>query len=261
MKGIGVFPLFIPDLPAEEKYRLIKDVGFDAVSIYWGDENKYEQLKVAKELGLAIDNIHSQNENANEIWVEGVDGEERQRVLISCIMDCETYNIPTVVIHLTGFPPYPPVSDLGLKRIEELVNLAEQKNVKLAFENLWTFEHLDAVFKRFPSPNVGFCYDIGHENLNLHKDCLASYGDRIFALHINDNFADGYDAHVLPFDGVINWDKKMNQLRQFKNVDYFTVEIYQLDSGEHEKSCIYKDITANKFLELAYQKAITLLNE
>ncbi|MCL1862229.1 MAG: sugar phosphate isomerase/epimerase [Defluviitaleaceae bacterium] len=258
MKGIGVLPVFIPDLSAEEKYRLIKDVGFDAVSIYWGDENKYEQLSVAKGLGLTIDNIHSQNDNANEIWMEGIEGENRQSVLMSCINDCATHHIPAVVIHLTGFPPYPPVSDLGLKRIEELVRLAEQKNVKLAFENLWTFEHLDEVFERFSSPNVGFCYDIGHENLNPHKDCLVSYGDRIFALHINDNFADGYDAHVLPFDGLINWDKKMSQLKQYKNVDFLTVEIYRLDSGEHKKSCIYKNISAEEFLKLAYKKAVKL---
>lgn len=87
MKGIGVFPLFIPDISAEEKYRIIKDVGFDAVSIYWGDENKYEQLKTAKTLGLTIDNIHAENDSANAIWIEDDDGEERKNVLISCIVE------------------------------------------------------------------------------------------------------------------------------------------------------------------------------
>jgi len=91
---------------------------------HWGDENKYEQLGAAKELGLAIDNIHSPNEKANEIWLDGACGKKRQDSLMSCIIDCETYNISTVVIHLKCFPPYPPVSDLGLKRIEELVKLA-----------------------------------------------------------------------------------------------------------------------------------------
>jgi len=259
MTGIGIFPLFIPDFPAKEKYRLIKDAGFDAVSIYWGDENKYEQLEAAKEYGLAIDNIHSQNDNANAIWQDGTDGEERQNVLLSCVEDCAFHNISTVVIHLTGFPPYPPVSELGLKRIKEIVCLAEQKNVKLAFENLWTFEHLDTLFEQFPSPNVGFCYDIGHENLNLHRNCLESYGDKIFALHINDNFGDGYDAHVLPFDGTINWNEKMRQLNQCKNIDFFTLEIYKLESGEHEKSCIYNELSGQEFLNTAYKKAVKLL--
>jgi len=259
MIKIGMFPLFIPDLPAGEKYRLIKDAGFDAVSIYWGDENKYEQLKSAREYGLIIDNIHSQNEDAHTIWQDDTCGEKRKDVLLSCVEDCALYNIPTVVIHLTGFPPYPPVTELGLRRIEEIVHLAERKNVKLAFENLWTFEHLDTLFERFASPNVGFCYDTGHENLNLYRDCLESYSDKIFAVHINDNFRDGYDAHVLPFDGTINWDEKMRQLNQCKNVNFLTLEIYKLESGEHEKSCIYKELSAEEFLSTAYQRAVKLL--
>jgi len=258
MIKIGIFPLFVPDLPAEEKYRLIKNAGFNATSIYWGDKDRYEQVKAAKESGLAIDNIHSQNDNANLIWQDGLEGEERYNTLISCIEDCALYDIATVVMHLTGFPPYPPVSELGLKRIEKLVCLAEQKNVKLAFENLWTFEHLDAIFGQFSSPNVGFCYDSGHENLNLYRDCLKSYGDRLFALHINDNFRDGYDAHVLPFDGTIDWDEKMRHINQCKNVDFFTLEIYKLESGEHEKSCIYNNLSAEEFLNLAYQRAVKL---
>jgi len=259
MIGIGVFPLFVPDLSAKEKYRLIKNAGFNATNIYWGYEDKYEQVKAAKELGLVIDNVHSQNDNPNSIWQDGIDGDERLNVLLSCVEDCELHDISTAIIHLTGFPPYPPVSELGLKRIEKIADFAEQKNVKLAFENLWTFEHLDALFERFPTPNIGFCYDSGHENLNRYQDCLASYGDRLFALHINDNFADGYDAHVLPFDGTINWDEKMRQLNKCKNVDFFTLEIYKLESGEHEKSCIYNNLSAEEFLNLAYQKAVKTL--
>jgi len=259
MINVGVFPLFAPDLPAKEKYQSIKNAGFNAASIYWGDENKYEQLEVAKELGLLIDNVHSQNDNANLLWQDGIDGDERQNILISCVEDCALHNISTAVVHLTGFPPYPPVTEVGLKRLAELIYLAEQKNVKLAFENLWTFEHLDALFEQFPSPYVGFCYDIGHENLNLYRDCLASYGDRVFALHINDNFADGYDAHVLPFDGTINWDEKMRQINQCKNIDCFTLEVYKLETGEHEKSCIYNELSAGEFLNLAYQRAVKLL--
>jgi len=259
MTKISIFPLFEPDLPAQEKYQLIKNARFDAVNIYWGDEDKHEQVKAAKEYGLTIDCVHSANDNANSIWEEGAGGDERKNVLISCVEDCARYNIPTIVIHLTGFPTYPPVTELGLQRLGEIIQFAGQKNVKIAFENLWTFEHLDAVFEGFPSPNVGFCYDTGHENLNQHKDCLAAYGHRLFTLHINDNFSDGFDAHVLPFDGTIEWDEIMARLNQCKKVDFFTLEIYKLDSGTHEKSCIYKDRTAEEFLGMAYQRAVKLL--
>ena len=258
MIGIGVFPLLAPDLPADEKYRLIKKAGFDAVNIYWGDEDRYEQANAARKHGLVIDNIHSQNDHANLLWEDTPAGEERMQTLAACIEDCARYDIPTVVIHLTGFPPYLPVTEVGLERIETLVRVGKQKNVKLAFENLWTFEHLDMLFERFPSSHVGFCYDIGHENLNLYRDCLTSYGHRLFALHLNDNFADGYDAHVLPFDGTIAWEEKMRALNRCKHVDYLTLEIYKLDAGTHEKSCVYKDLSTEEFLTLAYERAVKL---
>jgi len=258
MKKISIFPLFEPDLPASEKYRLIKNANFTAVNIYWGDNDKHEQVQSAKENGLTIDCIHSANDNPNAIWEEGADGDARKNVLLACVEDCAQYGVPTVAVHLTGFPPYPPVTELGLQRLAEIVHLAEEKNVKLAFENLWTFEHLDAVFERFPSQNVGFCYDSGHENLNPHKDCLAAYGHRLFALHINDNFADGFDAHVLSFDGTINWDTTMARLNKCKNIEFLTLEIYKLEKGEHEKSCIYKGWSASEFLSLAYQRAVSL---
>jgi len=170
------------------------------------------------------------------------------------------YGVPCVVIHLTGFPPYPPVTALGLQRIESLVKAAAQKHVKLAFENLWTFEHLDAVFEYFASPHVGFCFDCGHENLNQYKDCLASYGNQLFALHINDNFADGYDAHVLPFEGTIDWNSKMRQIRQHSELALLTLEIYKLENGEHNKNCLYKNMTPEAFLKAAYEKAIVMLD-
>ena len=240
MLGIGMFSHFGYDLPIKEKLQLIKNAGFDATSLWWGEEDKHRHPDMARKVGLHIDNIHAPIDNPNLLWQDGIDGEDYQNMLISCTEDCAIYDIPIAVIHLTGYPPYAPVSELGLKRVGKIVDIAERKNIKLAFENLWTFEHLDAVYERFSSPNVGFCYDSGHENLNLHQDCLMSYGDRLFVLHINDNFGDDYDSHVLPFDGTVNWNEKMQKLKQCKDVDYFTLEVNLAGFKEHEKSYIYR---------------------
>jgi len=52
----------------------------------------------------------------------------------------------------------------------------------------------------------------------------------------------------------------MGQINQYKNIDFFTLEIYKLEFGEHEKSCIYKELSGEEFLNLAYRKAVKLLN-
>ena len=159
------------------------------------------------------------------------------------------------------------MTEIGLRRIEKIVEVAERKNIKLAFENLWAFEHLGAVMQNFSSPNVGLCYDSGHENLNRPKDMLTEYGDRLFAIHINDNFNDTYlpdgsinwnsDAHVLPFDGTIDWEEKMRKLKKCRDVDYFTLEVDF--NRNHEKTVIYHQLSPQEYLALAYERAIALL--
>ena len=259
---LGMFSWFSYNLPIEERLQLIKDVGFDATGLWWDGEDKHEQPDMARKIGLQIDNVHTQfmspKYSPNGLWLDNIAGDDFQKMLISCVEDCRTHNIPTAVIHITSFRENVAVTELGLKRISELIDVAERNKVKLAFENLITLEHLDAIFERFPSPYVGFCYDSGHENFgHPDKDCLALYGDRLFALHINDNFGDG-DTHVLPFDGTIDWQDKMQKLKLCRDIDYFTLEVDW--NRNHEKCVIYHDLSARDYLELAYKKAHDLLN-
>ncbi|MCL2406428.1 MAG: sugar phosphate isomerase/epimerase [Defluviitaleaceae bacterium] len=269
---IGICPwISYKDVPLDETFRLIKAAGFAATCLWWGDIDgvldKRKQPKLARGIGLEIDNIHAPSANASSVWQEGFDGDVYRDMLISCVNDCAAYQIPSAVIHLTSMPPYPPVSDIGLRRIVKIIEAAEQKNVKLAFENLWSPDHLAAVFNHFSSPNVGLCYDSGHENVNRPYDALGLYGDRLFAVHINDNFADPIkpdgtpnwdcDAHVLPRDGTIDWVDKMRRLKECKRIEYFTLEVDF--NRKHEGAAIYNDLSAEAYLARAYERAVKLL--
>jgi len=263
--GMGMFLHFGYNLPLDEKLRLIKNAGFIATSLGGFDRINGDEPDMARKVGLQIDNIHAPfgGDKPNQLWQDCIDGEGYQNMLITCVEDCATHEIPTAVIHLEGFPDSAPVTEIGLKRIGKVVEAAERKNIKLAFENLNSLEHLDAIFERFSSPNVGFCYDSGHENLNQPQDCLELYGDRLFVLHINDNFGDGCDAHILPFDGTIDWNEKMRKLKQCKDVDYFTFETNRIGfafNPEHEKSAMYNGVSAQEYLKLAYERAQKLLD-
>jgi len=266
MIGAGMFSWFSYDLPIKERLQSIREAGFSATGLWWDGDDKHEQPDIARNIGLQIDYVHAQfmspQYNPNSLWLDCLDGEDFQKMLISCIEDCQTHEIPTAVIHITTFSKYAkecaPVTELGLKRITKIIEVAENKDIKLAFENLDTLEHLDAIFERFSSSYVGFCYDSGHENWSHpDKDCLAMYGDRLFALHINDNFGDG-DTHVLPFDGTINWEEKMQKLKKCKEVDYFTLEVDW--NRNHEKCVIYHNLSAKDYLELAYKKTVDLMD-
>ena len=52
------------------------------------------------------------------------------------------------------------------------------------------------------------CWDIGHAKLEGHSyQDIVQLGDNLKALHIHDNMGKGEkDAHMLPFDGNVDWD-------------------------------------------------------
>ena len=253
MLQFGIFAWFSYPLPIAERLKLIQEAGFDAVSLWWGDENEDEkerQPALARKLGLAIDNIHAPYPNANALWQDGLAGEAYLRLLCSCIDDCRQHGIPTVVAHISRLSIQPEVTPIGFARIKRLVEHAEKREVNLAIENLNCIPHLDRIFAQLDSERLGFCYDSGHENFNHpDADCLARYGHRLFAVHLHDNAGDA-DAHLLPYDGNIEWESVKQKLKKCRPIPYLTLEVDF--KREHPQSCLYQGLSAEQFLSQAY---------
>lgn len=262
MLGLGIFSWFSYQLSIQERLQLIKEAGFDATSLWWGDEpnkDKNNQPDIARKLGLDIDYVHAPANNPNDLWRDCIDGDDYLNVLISCVDDCYRHNITTAVMHITRLSSKPPVSSIGLSRIKKLVDFAEEKQIFIALENMNSIQHLDYIFANIQSERLGFCYDSGHEYYNHPTaDCLSRYGDKLFAVHLDDNFGDD-DTHLLPLDGAINWDKVMLNLLKCKELRYLTLEVDF--NRNHEKSSIYRDLSAVDFLSLAHTKLLQLINK
>jgi len=110
-----------------------------------------------------------------------------------------------MVVHLSSGNTPPPVSAVGITRLERLIEAAEAMRVRLAFENMRIAEYTRYALDNCDSSFVGFCYDTGHENFWTRDiNWLSLYGNRLFAVHLHDNNGET-DAHLLPFDGNIDW--------------------------------------------------------
>jgi L-ribulose-5-phosphate 3-epimerase len=256
MAHCGIFCWFSFPLPVKDRLQLIKQAGFDAISLWWADADRHLQPDMARRLGLHIDNIHTPFKDANNLWIDGIDGEGYQDMLITCIDDCAQHDIRTAVVHITGFSDPPPLTQVGLNRIRKIVEIAERSNVFLAFENLNYLQHLDYAFGNLQSDHLGFCYDSGHENrFHPNVDCLSRYGHRLLAVHIDDNFGD-HDAHLLPKDGTIDWVSFKQKLDRCKSIDFHTLEVdFDIKS---EKGQVYQTLSAKEFLSLAYKRLIEI---
>ena len=237
------------DVPFAERYRLIKAAGFDCVMLWWSDQfgrgqGYQKDAELARAAGLAVENMHAPVHLQNALSLENADGEEVFRDYLNCIEDCRKYSIPAVVIHLPDDTFA--LNEIGFGRLERIIAKAEDYGVKVAFENLRNIRNLSGVMRRFSSKNVGYCYDsCHHANYAPEEDLLAEYGDRLFALHLQDN-GGSHNQHQLPFDGNVAWDKVAAAIRRTGYTGAITLEPMNWD---------YTNMDIEAFLHLAAQKA------
>lgn len=212
MKEKSIYSWFGFIIPMDEKFRLIKQAGFDSTFLWWGDEfieingPKEKHPELARKAGLDIINVHLPFIDADDLWLEGVNGDGLLDMYMKSVTDCNNFGIPAAVVHLTVGEEPPKPCGAGVERIKRLTAHAEAKGVNIALENLKKLEHLDYVFPAVSSDRLGFCYDSGHEAVcGLKSGSLPEkYGNRLMVLHLHDN--DGLtDRHMVPGEGILDW--------------------------------------------------------
>lgn len=237
------------DVPFAERYRLIREAGFDSVMLWWSDRfgrgEGYEQdADLARNAGLRIENMHAPVHEQNALSLDDQQGDSVFRGYMKCVEDCRRHRIPAVVIHLPDdrFP----LGEIGFGRLRRIVDRAGEYGVVTAFENLRNIGNLAAVLERFREPHVGFCYDsCHHANYAPDRDLLSACGDRLKALHLQDN-GGSHSQHRLPFDGQVDWPQVAGKLRSAGYKGAVTLEPMNWD---------YTHLEIRGFLRLAHERA------
>jgi sugar phosphate isomerase/epimerase len=99
---------------------------------------------------------------------------------------------------------------------------------------------------------------------NYSEDILGALGNRLMVTHLNDNLGiSGFDGkiywtddlHLLPYDGVADWDDNIRRLKKAKRVSILNFELsVSSKPGRHEND-IYARMTPVEFYTEAYRKA------
>lgn len=239
MKKLGLYAWFGGNVSIDDRFKAIKEVGFDCVSLYWGEEyqssigKNSETIKIVQDkYHLEVENFHACYSNASDIF-DGTDGQadELINIYINTIRDAKKYHVPVVVIHLTGDKIEDVVNPIGLKRLERVIAEARKNQVLLAFENLRKegINHLFKVLETFKEKTVGFCYDVGHAHLFLKDDSfsiLEKYKDRVYALHLHGNHQD-WDYHKRLTDSNIDLNRLKECLKGVNDEVSLSLEVIQ----------------------------------
>ena len=255
--------------PTEEMPALIKAAGFDGISPEWQKDVCLDPvIEKAKEEGLALVSMHASYYGAADIWSEDDSvGEPILEELLCCLEDAHRFEIPVVVCHVwIGFETEPDPTSAGMCRLDTLVKRAKEYGITIAFENTEGDRHLAAVLDHFKEETaVGYCWDSGHEMCyNRSDDLLAKFGDRLIMTHLNDNLGisrfDGKifwtdDLHLLPFDGIADWDYNVMRLKKSRYMPILNFELgIQSKPNRHEND-VYMQMPLHLYFTEAYKRA------
>jgi len=130
-----------------------------------------------------------------------------------------------------------------------------QRGVTLGFENQRKLANLAFVFELYENvPQVGFCWDIGHETCFAGgREYMPLFGNRLVYTHIHDNLCqkDG-DLHMIPFDGAIDFGRRVELLRRFNYQGSLTLELHPGKCGK------YNSLSHQEYFARAYAAAARL---
>ena len=148
-----------PFLSFKERFATYQRLGFNAIMLWWGEgekETRKDRVALAKEHNLHIENVHSDMDYSNSMWKPGEHGDRKIQEHIQAIKDCAVYGVRHMVIHMTNGDSPPDISDIGIKRIELLIDCAIKHDVVLAIENVRTDKHVKYVLDNYQDRQLLF---------------------------------------------------------------------------------------------------------
>ncbi|MBR4888032.1 MAG: sugar phosphate isomerase/epimerase [Clostridia bacterium] len=149
-------------------------------------------------------------------------------------------SIPRIVVHACPHESFTAAEFYRENKrfYNDLLDLAEKYNIALLTENMDNYMHhplstgkeLREFADYMDHPLLGVCWDIAHGNINQKAKRLGQYenitaiGDKLWGLHVSDNFGDSAHHHSWPFAGIVNFDSVMQGLLDVNYDGHFTFE-------------------------------------
>ena len=257
MKQLGICINAVTGLDDETYIRTIRQLGFTATFTGIMDRERLGRIgNVCASAGVTMETLHAPFDHINDMWLAGENGDRMLTELKEAVDNCLIAGADIAVVHLSSGDAAPPVTDLGRARFTELVQHAISRNVRIAFENQRKLANLAWAMETFDAPNVGFCWDCGHEGcFTPGREYMPLYADRLICTHIHDNLREyNGDLHMLPFDGRLDFDKVAGYLRNAEFDGAIMLEVFA--SKSHRYACM----TPLEYLQRAAQAAFRLGN-
>lgn len=202
------------------RLRMAAAAGFTAVHWCedWNDTRAYSPADmdgIAATIsgeGLRCIDVHATATGEVNVYSPGAARREEAAALLRNRAElCARLGADALVFHMPDGPDAAERMRAALPVLEPVVAHCRSRGVRLAAEN--APRAAIAVFlDRFGPEEAGLCFDSGHANRCGELDLPEVWGARLAALHLHDNLGDR-DAHDLPLNGTVPWERVMKAIR------------------------------------------------
>ena len=242
-KGIG-FDMIKEEIPLVDKFKLVKDLGFDGIEFNSPVAHSIQDLLKAKAAsGIEIPTLVNKDHWSKPL--SDPDPEVRKFIIDSCTKSLQEVKelggdtllvVPGVVNEKVS---YKTAYDNALDSVRKLIPAAEKTGMKIGLENVWNNFILSPIeAARFVDeinhPLVGWYFDIGNVlRYGWPEHWIEVLGKRIFKLHIkefsrekmnNEGLWKGFNVELTK--GDIDWATVMKKVREVNyKGQWITVEI------------------------------------
>ncbi len=254
-------------VPESEQLEIIKNAGFDGVFFDWERNiDRSTEIRKALSLGLELQSLHAPFYGMDDIFhADDALSDKMINDIIGTIDCAAEHGTDLVICHaIIGMDNHAP-NDLGIKRLERVIEHAEKKKIRIAFENTEGPEYLEKILDAYGElPHIGFCFDSGHELCyNNKEDMLKKFGKYLFSTHLNDNMGQTSDditfyddSHLLPLDhGIADWNGIAERLHKCNFDGPLTFELVCINRPHRTVSDKYEKMTFEEYIAEAYKKA------
>lgn len=225
-----------------EKFKLLKELGFDGIEMDAPSKYSAEEAKKAiAETGLnvpgVVDSVHWQQRLSDPSDEVRAKGQEALRTALRYCKEIGGTSVLLVPGRVTPDASYEQAWERSVAEIKKAIPLAEELNIQILIENVWndflidpkeTARFIDAC----GSPIVGAHFDIGNTvRYSPPHEWIPILGHRIKKLDIKDykrqpeggNLGAGFSAKLM--EGDVDWPRCMAELKKIGYVGWGCAEI------------------------------------
>lgn len=228
------FHSFDADLPVTEKFRLLKEIGYDGTETRTPDREQLDRLRQAQETtGLPVHGlIHPDPELTHADTHMRNQAIDRLNEALVKARELEATTVLVVPTEVDEDTSYVDAYHRSQASLRETLPVARENGVKIALENVTNQFLLSPMeFARyideFESPWIGAYFDTGNViGFGYPEQWIRTLGDRIIKLDIKDRYWGDAGRRLKLGEGDVNWPAVGEALSDIGFQGWATAEVW-----------------------------------